>query len=234
MQKKWKNCKFIAYFQARTNTYAPLPKLKEIFEPVLEIPDIVGISIATRADCLDAEKADYLAELSKKTFLEVELGLQSVFDSTGERINRCHSYAEFLQGYNLLKERNIPVCIHIINGLPGENYEMMMETVRQVALLKPNSVKIHLLHIIKNTVLAKQWENFEFKAMDFDEYISLLCDQLEILPAEIVIQRVTGDGDRKTLLAPLWSMDKKKVMNSIDLEMVRRNSYQGIKAQNLK
>lgn len=231
MQKKWKDCKFIAYFQARTNTYAPLKKLKEIFEPVLEIPDIVGISIATRADCLDEEKADYLAELSKKTFLEVELGLQSVFDSTGERINRCHSYAEFLYGYNLLKERNIPVCIHIINGLPGENYEMMMETARQVALLKPNSIKIHLLHIIKNTVLAKQWENSEFEAMNFEDYISLLCDQLEILPAEIVIQRVTGDGDKKTLLAPLWSMDKKKVMNSIDLEMVRRNSYQGIKAE---
>jgi len=226
MSKKWPNCKFIAYFQAHTNTNAPLEKLKTCFESVLT-RDVVGISIATRADCVDEEKADYLAELSQHTFVEVELGLQSVFDVTGERINRCHSYEEFLHGFQLLKERNIPVCVHLINGLPGENREMMLESAYRVGQLHPHSVKLHLLHVIEGTVLAQQWRNGEFPLLEREEYVSILCDQLELLPEDIVIQRITGDGDKSTLLGPLWSMDKKKVMNAIDMEMARRNSYQG-------
>ncbi len=224
---KWSPVGYIAYFQAHTNTHCTVEQMKTTFEQVLDDPAIIGISIATRADCLNEEKADYLADLTKHTFLEVELGLQSVFDSTGERINRCHSYEEFLAGYKLLKDRNIPVCIHLINGLPGENREMMLESARRVGQLHPHSIKLHLLHVIEGTVMADQWRKGEFDLLERDDYVSILCDQLELLPPEIVIQRITGDGDKTTLLGPLWSMDKKKVMNAIDLELARRNSYQG-------
>lgn len=227
MEKKWPNSKYIAYFQAHTNTHAPLEILKERFESVLDCEGLVGISIATRADCLDVAKADYLAQLAEKTFVEVELGLQSVFDITGERINRCHSYAEFEQGFALLKERNIPVCVHLINGLPGENREMMLESAYRVGQLHPHSMKLHLLHVIEGTKLAEQWRKGEFPLLEREDYVNILCDQLELLPPEIVIQRITGDGDKRTLLGPLWSMDKKKVMNAIDMELARRDSWQG-------
>ena len=229
MEKKWPGSQYIAYFQAHTNTHGSVEQMKNAFEAVLDIPGVVGISIATRADCLDEEKADYIASLMERTFVEVELGLQSVFDSTGERINRCHSYEEFLVGFALLKARNIPVCVHLINGLPGENREMMLESARRVGELRPHSVKLHLLHVIEGTVLAEQWKRGEFPLLEREEYVDILCDQLELLPPEIVIQRITGDGDKATLLGPLWSMDKKKVMNAIDMEMARRNSWQGAK-----
>ena len=229
MEKKWPGSQYIAYFQAHTNTHGSVEQMKNAFEAVLDIPGVVGISIATRADCLDEEKADYIASLMERTFVEVELGLQSVFDVTGERINRCHSYEEFLAGFALLKARNIPVCVHLINGLPGENREMMLESARRVGELRPHSVKLHLLHVIEGTVLAEQWKRGEFPLLEREEYVDILCDQLELLPPEIVIQRITGDGDKATLLGPLWSMDKKKVMNAIDMEMARRNSWQGAK-----
>lgn len=229
MEKKWPGSQYIAYFQAHTNTHGSVEQMKNAFEAVMDIPGVVGISIATRADCLDEEKADYIASLMERTFVEVELGLQSVFDVTGERINRCHSYEEFLAGFALLKERNIPVCVHLINGLPGENREMMLESARRVGELRPHSVKLHLLHVIEGTVLAEQWKRGEFPLLEREEYVEILCDQLELLPPEIVIQRITGDGDKATLLGPLWSMDKKKVMNAIDMEMARRNSWQGAK-----
>lgn len=229
MEKKWPGSQYIAYFQAHTNTHGSVEQMKNAFEAVLDIPGVVGISIATRADCLDEEKADYIASLMERTFVEVELGLQSVFDVTGERINRCHSYEEFLAGFALLKARNIPVCVHLINGLPGENREMMLESARRVGELRPHSVKLHLLHVIEGTVLAEQWKRGEFPLLEREEYVEILCDQLELLPPEIVIQRITGDGDKATLLGPLWSMDKKKVMNAIDMEMARRNSWQGAK-----
>lgn len=227
MEKKWPNCRFIAYFQAHSNTHGSLERMRNCFESVLDQEGLVGISIATRADCLDEEKADYLAQLAQRTFVEVELGLQSIFDVTGERINRCHTYEEFLQGYRLLKEREIPVCIHLIDGLPGETREMMLESARQVGQLHPHSVKIHLLHVIEGTVMAQQWRRGDFPLLEREDYVSILCDQLELLPPEVVIQRITGDGDKATLLGPLWSMDKKKVMNAIDMEMARRDSYQG-------
>ena len=229
MEKKWPGSQYIAYFQAHTNTHGSVEQMKNAFEAVLDIPGVVGISIATRADCLDEEKADYIASLMERTFVEVELGLQSVFDVTGERINRCHSYEEFLAGFALLKARNIPVCVHLINGLPGENREMMLESARRVGELRPHSVKLHLLHVIEGTAMAEEWKRGEFSLLEREEYVNILCDQLELLPPEIVIQRITGDGDKATLLGPLWSMDKKKVMNAIDMEMARRNSWQGAK-----
>ena len=228
MTNKWEG-KYIAYFQANTNTYAPLSRLKTLYESALSEKDVIGLSIATRADCISEEIADYLKELSEKTYLTVELGLQTIHDKTGERINRCHSYSDFLKGYNMIKERGIPVCVHLINGLPGETHEMMVETAREVGKLQPDFVKLHLLHIIKGTKIAEEFERGEFSLMTLPEYVSVICDQLEVLPQETVIQRVTGDGKKEDLIGPMWSLKKFVVMNEIDKELVKRNSYQGIK-----
>ena len=227
MRKKWPKTKYIPYFQAHTNTYAPVAVLQEKFEPVLAQPDVVGLSIATRADALAEDVLSYLEKLSKRTYLVVELGLQSVFDETGERINRCHTYAEFLDGYRRLTERGIPVCVHLINGLPGENAGMMIESARQVGALRPHCVKLHLLHILKGTVLAEQYAEGAVPTMTLEEYVDVVIRQLEVLPPETVIQRLTGDGGRDQLIAPLWSLKKFVVLNTIDREMVRRNTYQG-------
>lgn len=229
--QKWPEAKYIPYFQAHTNTYGPLAVLQKNFEEVLSYENVVGLSIATRADCISRETADYLAKLSQRTYLIVELGLQSVFDKTGERINRCHSYADFLRGYELLRERGIPVCVHIIDGLPGENREMMLETARQVGRLHPHCVKIHLLHVLKNTAIAQELQEGKFRLLELEEYVNIVCDQLELLPPETVIQRITGDGDPQKLIGPLWSLKKFVVMNEIDKELARRNSMQGLRFQ---
>ena len=229
LHKKWPEASYIAYFQAGTNTYAPVEKLRELYYSVLEFPNVVGISIATRPDCLSEEICDLLKELSQKTYLVVELGLQTIHNETDKRINRCHSYKEFLDGYEMLSSRVINICVHIINGLPGETKEMMLKTTKAVASLKPHSIKIHLLHIIKGTKMCDEYEKGGFEAMEFSDYINLVCDQLEILPPDTVVQRLTGDGDKKTLVAPLWSFNKFNVLNQIDKEMLRRNSVQGCK-----
>ena len=228
LEAKWgTDVRYIPYFQANTNTYAPLPKLRELFEEALSCENAVGIAISTRPDCISAETADYLAELSKRTYLTVELGLQTVHDITAERINRCHTFGEFLQGFEMLKSRGINVCVHIINGLPGETREMMLETVRTAAGLGIHGIKIHLLHILRGTKMAEQYLRGEFKAMGMEEYIELVCDQLELLPPEVLIERLTGDGAKDSLIAPLWSRDKKAVLNGIDKELRRRGTVQG-------
>ena len=232
MHKKWPEAGYIPYFQANSNTYAPVEQLKERFEPVLSKDGVVGISIATRADCLADDVLDYLDSLNKRTFLIVELGLQTIFDETGNRINRCHSYQEFLDGYKKLKERNIRVCVHLILGLPGEDHEMMLKSAKEVARLNPEYVKLHLLHILKGTKMATEYENGEFGAMSLEEYVNTVVDCIEVFPKETVFQRLTGDGGRDTLIAPLWSLKKFVVLNEIDKEMLRRNTYQGAKYEN--
>lgn len=232
ISKKWDAAKYIGYFQAHTNTYAPLNVLKSKFEPILQQENVVGLSIATRADCIADDVLDYLEELNKRTYLIVELGLQSIFDQTGKIINRCHTYADFLHGYQRLAERNIPVCVHIINGLPGEDAAMMTESAKQVGLLRPHCVKIHLLHVLKNTPIEKMLSDGRLRLLEREEYVDIVIKQLELLPEETVIQRVTGDGGRDSLVGPLWSLKKFVVMNEIDKEMVRRNTYQGAKFRN--
>lgn len=229
MSKKWQDTKYIPYFQANTNTYAPLDKLKKLYSEALMQKNVVGIAIATRPDSIEDDVLDYLEELSKNTYLLVELGLQSIFDETGNRINRCHSYSEFLECYNKLRERNINVCVHLIMGLPGESREMMLESVKEVAKLKPQCVKLHLLHILKGTKIAEEYERHEFKALELFEYVNIIVDALELLPPETVVQRLTGDGAKDSLIAPLWSLKKFVVLNEIDKEMVRRNTMQGVK-----
>lgn len=225
-EKKWKNLKYIPYFQAHSNTYAPTEIIRQKAEQALRLENSVGLAIATRADCLSDSTVEYLHELKEKTDLTIELGLQSVFDQTAERINRCHTYEEFLRGYEKLK--GIDTCIHIIDGLPGENKEMMMETARQVAKLKPKYIKIHILHLIKNTVMADQYANGEFKLQTREEYVDTVCSQLEILPPDMVIERLTGDTAEEQLIGPDWCMKKLVVLNEIDKELLKRNSMQGI------
>lgn len=228
LMKKWKDCSlFIPYFQAGTNTYAPLPRLKALFEEALSLENVCGLAVSTRPDCISEETADYLAEISRRTYLTVELGLQTVHDKTAALINRCHTYADFLKGFEMLSSRGINVCVHLINGLPFESREMMLETVRRVSELPVHSIKLHLLHIIRGTRLAEMYERGEFSAMERDEYVSLICDQLEIIPPDVIIERLTGDGAKDDLIAPLWSLKKFCVLNEIDKEMRRRDSFQG-------
>ncbi len=228
MHKKWKSANlYMPYFQAHTNTYASVEKLKGIFEPFVAKEGVVGIDIATRSDAVTEEIADYLDDLNRRTDLIVELGLQSVFDKTGVRINRCMSYDEFLKGYDMLKKRNIKVCVHLIDGLPGEDKEMMLESARKTAALKPDFVKLHLLHVIKGTKLSEQYANGEFDVLTQEEYIDIIIRQLELFSPETVIARLTGDGKRSELIAPLWSLKKFEVLNEIEWEMERRNTYQG-------
>lgn len=229
MDKKWKNAKYMPYFQAGTNTYAPLPVLREKFEAALSLENVIGLSIATRPDCIQDDTLEYLSELSKRTYLTVELGLQTVHDKTGILINRCCSYSEFLDCYGRLSDKGINTCIHLINGLPGENRDMMMESVKRVASLRPHSVKLHMLHVIKGTVCERMYSEGEFRCFELPEYVDLICDQLELIPWDTVIQRITGDGARDTLVAPLWSVKKFDVINGVDKEMNRRNSFQGSK-----
>ncbi|CEK35395.1 radical SAM protein,coproporphyrinogen III oxidase,radical SAM protein,Radical SAM superfamily [[Clostridium] sordellii] len=229
MHKKWHSAKYIGYFQAFTNTHAPVNILKEKYETILNLEDVIGLSISTRPDCLPDDVVEYLAKLNKKTNLWVELGLQTIHDKTSKVINRGHDYDTFLEGVEKLKKHNIKTVVHIINGLPGEDYNMMMETAKAVSELGVHGIKIHLLHVLKNTPMEKMLEKEMFTLMEKDEYVNLVCDQLEILPPEMVVHRLTGDGKRDEMVGPMWSLKKWEVLNAIDDTMKKRNSYQGIK-----
>lgn len=227
VRNKWGGAGVIAYFQAHTNTYAPLSKLRELYEAALKIDGVCGISIATRADALEPETMDYLAELSQRTYLTVELGLQSMHDSTAEQINRGHTWAEFVEAYRALKARGIRVCVHIINGLPGETPEMMLQTANALAGLRADAVKIHLLQIMQGTRLARQYAANQVIPMTKDEYVNAVCSQLEVLPPETVIERITGDGSHDKLIAPRWGVDKIAVLGAIDQALVQKDTWQG-------
>lgn len=234
MHKKWHNAKYIGYFQAFTNTHAPVSVLKEKYETILNLDDVIGLSISTRPDCLPDDVLEYLSELNKKTNLWIELGLQTIHDETSKIINRGHDYNTFLEGVEKLKKHNIKTVVHIINGLPGEDYNMMMETAKAVADLGVHGIKIHLLHVLKETPMENMLKKGMFNLMEKDDYINLVCDQLEIIPPEMVVHRLTGDGKRDEIVGPMWSLKKWEVLNAIDDTMRERNSYQGIKYCNKK
>lgn len=227
MEKKWSNAKYIGYFQAFTNTYAPVEVLREKYETILSLDDVVGLSISTRPDCIEDDVLEYLSELNTRTNLWVELGLQTIHDNTSRLINRGHDYKAFEDCVMRLRENGIDVVVHIINGLPGETKEMMMDTVKKVCKLDIQGIKIHLLHIIRDTAMEKMYNKNMVRLMEFDEYIELICDQLEIIPQDIVIHRLTGDGKKEELVGPLWSLKKWEVLNAIDDELKRRDSWQG-------
>ena len=228
ISKKHAHPELIAYFQAHTNTYAPIDVLKEKYEEALSFPYVVGLSIATRPDCIDIKTADLLEDFSKKTYLTVELGLQTANDETAKNFNRGYTFDVFLSAYRLLKERKIRVCIHIIDGLLGETKDDMLNTAKKVGKLKPDAVKIHLLHILKGTGYEKEYIKGRLIPLKKDEYIDIVIGQLEYLPQETVIERITGDGSKENLIAPKWSLDKISVLGAIDKEMAQRNTYQGI------
>ena len=230
MTNKWPNSKFIGYFQARSNTYAPIEILKEKYELILKQENVIGLAIATRPDCITDECLDYLEKLNKKTFLTIELGLQTIHPKTSKLINRCHDLNTFENMVKKLKQRNIFTVVHIINGLPGETKEMMIETVKYLNKLNIDGIKIHMLSILKNTPLEKLYKIKPFKILTKEEYIDITCDQLEYLNPKIVIQRLTSDPKKEDLVAPNWLLKKTILLNDIDKEMVKRNSYQGKKA----
>ena len=229
MEKKWPNGKYIGYFQADTNTYAPLSILKKNYEMILNQPNVIGLNIATRCDCLSNEVLDYLEELNKKTNLVIELGLQTIHNKTATLINRGHTLNQFLKAVNELRKRNINVVVHVINGLPYETKEMMLETIKYLSKLDIQGIKIHMLFILKNTELASLYKKEKFHILTKEEYVDIVCDQLELLREDIVINRITGDPDRNLVIEPKWLLKKFCVLNEIDKEMLRRNSYQGIK-----
>ena len=229
MLKKWPKAKYIGYFQANTNTYAPLQTLKEKYESILKLDNVVGLNIATRPDSIKDECLDYLETLSKKTYLTIELGLQTIHEKTSILINRCHSLECFVDMVNKLRKRNIDVVVHIINGLPYETYDMMIDTVKFLSDLDIQGIKIHALSILKGTALEKMYLKEKFDVLSRDEYIKIVCDQLEYLRSDIVIHRITGDPKISDLVEPDWLIKKVTILNDIDKEMKKRNSYQGIK-----
>lgn len=229
LSNKWPGCKYIAYFQANTNTYGPVEKIKKCVEPFINKKDVVAISIATRPDCLNDGVLEYLKDVNSRCDLWVELGLQTIHDRTGLIINRCHSYQDFLDGLNKLRALNINVCVHIINGLPYETPKMMLETAKTVGQLDIQAIKIHMLYIIENTKLHQLYLKKPFKILDREEYIKLVVEQLAYLPENIVIERLTGDGKIDDLIAPLWSVKKVTILNDIDKMMVAKDYYQGCK-----
>ncbi len=231
MENKWPDSYYIGYFQANTNTYAPLNELKEKYESILSLPNVIGLNIATRSDAISDECYDYLEELNKKTDLIVELGLQSINEDTLKLINRGHDLNSFEQAVKELQKRNIKVVVHIINGLPHETKEDMINTVKYLNKLNIDGIKIHMLHILKDTDLADYYKKNPFHILTKEEYIDIVCEQLEYLNPKIVIHRITGDPKKEDLIEPTWLLKKFIVLNDIDKEMVKRNIYQGDKVK---
>lgn len=229
MTKKWPDALYIGYFQANTNTYAKTEVLKQKYEPILELDNVIGLNIATRPDAITDDCLDYLQELSTRTYLTVELGLQSIHEKTTKLINRGHDLKCFDEMVKKLRERNINVVVHIINGLPYETKEMMIETVEHINKLDIQGIKIHMLHVIQDTALANLYQKEKFHILTKEEYIDIVVEQLERLRPEIVINRITGDPAKEDLVAPDWLIKKFCVLNDIDKEMVKRDSYQGKK-----
>lgn len=231
MMKKWPDALYIGYFQANTNTYADVDTLKEKYEPILKLDNVIGLNIATRPDAITDECLDYLEDLSKRTDLTIELGLQTIHEETTKLINRGHDTKCFDNMIKKLRERNINVVVHIINGLPYETKEMMLETVKYLNNLDIQGIKIHMLHIIKDTALENLYLKEKFHVLTKEEYIDIVISQLELLREEIVINRITGDPVKEDLIEPTWLIKKFCVLNDIDKEMVKRDTYQGKKTK---
>jgi len=219
--------KFIAYFQAFSNTYAPVSHLKKLYDEALSIEGVVGLSVGTRADIITEETLDLLEEYSKKTYFWVEYGLQSIHDKTLNLINRGHTYKEFEDTFLKTKNRRIKICVHIIVGLPGETREEILQTAEKLAELKPDGIKIHSLYIAKGSPIEKYYNKGEIKLLEQDEYISIIADLLERIPKDIIIQRLVGETNKDALVEPKWILNKIKIIYEINNELIKRNTYQG-------
>lgn len=227
MEKKWKDGKYIAYFQAYTNTYAPVEELRQKYEEAMSQENVVALSIATRPDCLDDEVVDLLEEISKKTYLWVELGLQTINDESARNFNRGYDFKVFEEGIKKLQDRNIEVVVHTIFGLPGETKEDMLKTVDYVAHSGAQGIKFHLLHLMSGTQMVKQYESGELELLSQEDYIDLICKGVAMIPQDMVVHRLTGDAPRESLIGPMWSLKKWEVLNAIDKALVDNDIYQG-------
>jgi radical SAM protein (TIGR01212 family) len=228
MNKKWKDGKYIAYFQAYTNTYAPLDILREKYEEAVSQDGVVGLAIATRPDCLDDNVLNLIKKFKNKIYTWVELGLQTSNEITARKINRGYTLNVFEKAVEDLRKRNIDVVVHIIFGLPGETKEQMTNTVKYVAAQDIQGVKFHLLHLMKDTPLVELYKKSELDFLSMEEYIDIICSALAIIPPHVVIHRLTGDAPRDLLIEPQWSLKKWEVLNAIDSELQNRGIYQGI------
>ena len=228
MKTKWKSSKFIAYFQAYTNTYASVDVLRKKYEEALNQEGVVALAIATRPDCLGTEVLELIEEYSKKIYTWVELGLQTSSDNTAKLINRGYKLSTFDEAIINLKNRNIDIVVHIIFGLPGESESLMINTIKYVAAKGISGVKIHLLHLMKETQLVKLYEEGQLRFLTKANYVNLICDALTLLPKNVVIHRLTGDSPRELLIGPKWSLAKWEILNDIDKKMEQANLYQGL------
>lgn len=227
MRKKWKDGFYIGYFQANTNTYAKVEVLKQKYEPILALENVIGLNISTRPDAITEECLDYLADLNKRTYLTIELGLQTIHEKISKFINRGHDLKCFEEMVKKLRKRKIDVVVHIMNGLPYETKEMMLETVKYLNQLDIQGIKIHMLHILKNTALADIYQKKPFHVLTKEEYIDIVCDQIELFREDIVVHRITGDPKKEDLIEPLWLLKKFSVLDDIDKELEGRGTYQG-------
>lgn len=227
MTRKYKAGKFMAYFQPFSNTLAPVEELRALYDEALAVDDVVGLAIGTRPDCLPPEVIDLLAEYHEKTYLWLELGLQSSHDRTLDWLRRGHDFATFIEAYRRAKSHGLRVCVHVILGLPGESRNDILQTVDALAELQIDGVKLHLLHVLRDTPLGELYAANEITVMGMEEYVELVVDCIERLPPQTLIHRLTGDGPRDLLLAPLWSLKKWEVLNAINAEFNRRGSVQG-------
>ena len=228
LHERFKAEKFMSYFQAYTNTYKPVNELEKIYKSALNHPDVVGLSIGTRPDCVEDDKLNLISDIAQDYYTWVEYGLQSIHNKTLKKINRGHDFDCFLKAYERTKEKGINVCTHVIFGL-WETRDEILETAQKLAELKVDGVKIHMLCALKDTKLAKLYENKEIDFMSEEEYVNLVCDFLEILPQTTTIHRLAGNGLKKNLIAPRWLGAKLDCLNKIDRELLKRNSYQGSK-----
>ncbi|MDL2212139.1 TIGR01212 family radical SAM protein [Erysipelotrichaceae bacterium OttesenSCG-928-M19] len=227
MHQKWPQAKYIVYFQAYTNTYAPLKILKQTYQPFLTKPDVVALAIATRPDCLDNSIIEYLDSLTAQLDVWVELGLQTTHDTIAQSFNRGYDYSVFIDCLKRLQKTKLKVCVHLINGLPNESKAMMIENVKRLNALKIDGIKIHMLHLISDSKMGQDYLHKPFPLLELDEYVALVCEQLRYLDKEIVVQRLTGDADKNNLIAPDWTLNKTNVLNSIDKFLARNNYMQG-------
>ncbi len=231
MTRKYKAERFIAYFQPFSNTLASIPTLREFYDEALTVSDVIGLAVGTRPDCVPPEVLDLLAEYHRLTYFWIELGLQSCHDRTLQWLRRGHDFATFLSAYQAAKDRGLRVCVHVILGLPGEDRDDMLATAKTLAELKVDGVKLHLLHVLQGTQLGSLYADGGIEILEMDEYVEIVADVIEHLHPETLIHRLTGDGPRDLLLAPLWSLNKWEVLNAIDAELARRGTRQGAKCQ---
>jgi radical SAM protein (TIGR01212 family) len=227
LRQRYKARKFIAYFQSFSNTYGPREKLRSLYEEALSVPDIVGLTIGTRPDCVDEPILDLLTELNERSYVSIEYGLQSIHDRSLKLINRGHDSEAFLSAVTLTRTRGLEVCVHIILGLPGENKEDMLETARALGQIDIQAVKIHLLYVTENTQLHRLYQDGAYHCLSRDAYADIVCDFVSLLPPQVIIHRLTGDPHPGELIAPRWALEKQTNLQAIRETFRKKNTWQG-------